>query len=78
MSKLTYSQLEAFIAHYQPKTGEDVHDALKDMFKCIIEKMLEGELEEELGYPKHQTQGKKTSNTRNGRSKKKVTTSLGA
>lgn len=78
MSKLTDSQLEAFIAHYQPKTGEDVHDALKDMFKCIIEKMLEGELEEELGYPKHQTQGKKTSNTRNGRSKKKVTTSLGA
>ena len=77
MSALNKEQLEHIIEYYDLKKGEEVHGALKDMFKGVIEKMLEAELDEELGYKKHQSVQKKTSNSRNGRSQKKVSTDLG-
>ena len=77
MSALDKEQLEKIIEYYDLKKGEEVHGALKDMFKGVIEKMLEAELDEELGYKKHQSGQKKTSNSRNGRSQKKVSTDLG-
>jgi len=77
MSALDKEQLEKIIEYYDLKKGEEVHGALKDMFKGVIEKMLEAELDEELGYKKHQSVQKKTSNSRNGRSQKKVSTDLG-
>ena len=54
MSALNKEQLEHIIEYYDLKKGEDVYGALKDMFKGVIEKMLEAELDEELGYKKHQ------------------------
>ena len=75
MSILSKDQIQQIIQHYNLKKGEEVHGALKDMFKEVIEDMLEGELEEELGYPKHAP--KKANNSRNGKSKKTVSTELG-
>lgn len=75
MSILSKDQIKEIIQHYDLKKGEEVHGALKDMFKEVIEDMLEGELEEELGYPKHGQ--RKTANSRNGKSKKTVSTELG-
>lgn len=59
----------------QFKTGEELNNFLKSIQKRGIEKMLEGELDEHLGYNKN----KKSSNTnsRNGYGTKKIQTSYG-
>ena len=46
MGILSKDQIKQIIQHYDLKKGEEVHGALKDMFKEVIEDMLEGELEE--------------------------------
>ncbi|WP_370512168.1 transposase, partial [Brevibacillus sp. LEMMJ03] len=51
---------------------EDVQSALKELFAETLQEMLEAELETSLGYAKHDTKNKKTTNSRNGYSKKKV------
>src|SRR5579871_44206 len=43
---------------------------LKQLSKAVIERCLETELEEHLGYPKHGRQGNEKGNKRNGQSKK--------
>ena len=47
------------------------------MFKGILETMLKAELTNHLGYPPHAVQGRNTGNSRNGKSKKILKTSLG-
>lgn len=59
----------------QFKTGEELSDFLKQIQKRGIEKMLEGELDGHLGYPKHEQTS--VNNARNGFTKKKVRTSFG-
>lgn len=59
----------------QFKTGDELSSFLKQIQKRGIEKMLEGELDDHLGYDKHEKTS--TSNSRNGYSQKKVRTSLG-
>jgi len=49
-----------------------------DLFKQGVEQMLQGELDEHLGYDKHSKEGYNSGNSRNGTYKKKVKTeSLG-
>ena len=43
---------------------------LKRLQKALLERMLEGELTNELGYPKHNSEGDNSGNSRNGYSKK--------
>ncbi|WP_025744145.1 IS256 family transposase [Aquimarina pacifica] len=59
----------------QFKTGDELNSFLKQIQKRGIEKMLEGELDDHLGYDKNQQS--RSSNSRNGYSTKKVRTSLG-
>ena len=59
----------------QFKTGKELNDFLKQIQKRGIEKMLEGELDDHLGYEKNQKS--RESNSRNGYSKKKIKTSYG-
>ena len=59
----------------QFKSGEELNDFLKQLQKRGIEKMLEGELNDHLGYDKNQKS--ENPNTRNGYSEKKVRTSMG-
>ena len=59
----------------QFKTGEELNDFLKQIQKRGIEKMLEGELDDHLGYDKHSKS--KNSNNRNGYTSKKIKTSMG-
>ena len=59
----------------QFKTGEELSNFLKQIQKRGIEKMLEGELDGHLGYPKHEQTS--VNNARNGFTKKKVRTSFG-
>jgi transposase-like protein len=59
----------------QFKSGEELNDFLKQLQKRGIEKMLEGELNDHLGYDKNQKSD--NPNARNGYSEKKVRTSMG-
>ena len=56
-------------------------DGLKDVFKLMVEEILEngleGELDDELGYTKYDYRNKEDENSRNGYSKKTLKTSFG-
>ena len=77
MGLLTDEQIKQLIKEKNLKTVSDVHNALKEMFGETIQRMLEAELENELGYSKYNYKDKKTSNCRNGYSKKDVQTDMG-
>lgn len=70
-------QLKAFVKSNNIKTSKDLDNNLRDLYKDLIEVMLEGELDNHLGYEKHDYINKETSNSRNGSSNKKVKTSFG-
>lgn len=78
MSVLTKEQVKDVIELYNIKTAQDAHDAVKDLMKDILQKTLDAELSNTLGYEKHDYQSKKTANTRNGSYKKGVRSSLGS
>jgi transposase-like protein len=59
----------------QFKTGEQLSSFLAQIQKRAIEKMLEGELDDHLGYDKHEQTD--SPNARNGYGKKKIRTSYG-
>ena len=57
------------IEEYQPKSSQDIQEALKDLLSDTMEELLKAELDEHLDYE----YGEKplSLNTRNGTSKKK-------
>ena len=63
--------------HYNPESAQDVQAMLKDLLGDTLQGMLETELDEELGYSRYDYAGKNTTNSRNGFSKKTVTSSMG-
>jgi putative transposase len=77
MKLLPKDQLRQFIKDNNLKTVEDVQKTLKDLFAETLQEMLEAELETELGYAKHDIKNKETRNSRNGHSKKTVTSEYG-
>lgn len=48
------------------------HDIIKELTKATFQALLDAEMEEHLGYKPGDREGKETSNTRNGKGKKKV------
>lgn len=50
---------------------------LKQLTKTLVERALEGELTDHLGYPKHSPVGKNTGNSRNGKIQKTLKGDLG-
>jgi len=52
------------------KTTEELEDLTRLLRKTTLEAMLEGELEDHLGYPKHAPEGHHSGNSRNGYSSK--------
>jgi len=61
----------------QLKTLSDVTSFAKELIAPTLQKMLEAELDEHLGYKKHEVVGRGTGNSRNGHSGKKLKTSFG-
>jgi putative transposase len=55
----------------------DVQDLLKNLFKGTIESMLEAEMEEHLGYEKHNVVGNNSGNSRNGYNRKTIKSEMG-
>lgn len=68
---------QAILEQYQPKTAEDVQEALKDAFGPLFEAMLQGEMNAHLGYESNNHDYKETDNRRNGYIDKTVKTTYG-
>lgn len=58
----------------QFKSKESFQEYFNSVFKQGIEEMLQGELDEHLGYSKHTKEGYNTGNSRNGSFPKTITT----
>ena len=69
--------IKELIDQYRVKTTDDIKDMLKDLLGETIQTMLEGEIEEELGYSKYNYEEKDTQNSRNGYSPKSVRSEYG-
>jgi len=59
------------------KTLGDVTNFAKELIAPTLQAMLEAEMENHLGYPKHQPGPEKRNNARNGHSKKNLKTNFG-
>ena len=77
MSIIPKDQLRKLIKQYNLKDTNDIQGMLKDMFGDAIQEMLEAELEDDLGYTRYDYKNKKTTNSRNGYSQKKVRSNYG-
>jgi transposase-like protein len=73
----TVALAQAIIDAYNPETVEDMNDALKDIFGPLFETMLQGEMNNHLGYNSNDKGAKNTNNRRNGYGKKILKTSQG-
>ena len=63
--------------NYKSKmTLRETEKAIK-LLKDTFETMLEGEMDEHLGYEKHNAQGNNSGNSRNGHGHKTVKTEIG-
>src|SRR5215467_14952659 len=54
------------------RTADDVNGLLKQLTKAVLERALQGELTEHLGYDKHNPAGHNSGNSRNGVTRKKL------
>lgn len=70
--------INSLLEHYQPNDARDVQEMLKDLLGDTLQGMLEAEMDETLGYSKYDYQNKQTDDSRNGYSKKTVTSSMGS
>lgn len=69
--------INSLIEHYYPEDAADVQEMLKDLLGDTLQGMLEAELDEKLGYSKYDYRNKEKDDSRNGYSKKTVTSSFG-
>lgn len=69
--------INSLLEHYQPNDARDVQEMLKDLLGDTLQGMLEAEMDETLGYSKYDYRNKQTDDSRNGYSKKTVTSSMG-
>lgn len=68
---------QAIIEQYQPTSAEDMQDALRDIFGPMFEAMLQGEMNNHLGYDSNDHGYKSTDNRRNGYTHKTLKSSMG-
>jgi len=77
MSAIPRETIREIIRGNNLKSVSDVYETIKEMFKDVLQEMLEAELDETLGYDKYEKSRKNTSNSRNGYSKKVVKSRYG-
>ena len=63
--------LDSLLSDYKsPEDVVGVDGLLKKLTKRVLERVLDSELTEHLGYEKHSIGGSNSGNSRNGRSRK--------
>ena len=68
---------KAILEQYRPTNQEEMQDALKDIFGPIFEAMLQGEMDDHLGYESNDRGAKDTENRRNGYTEKTIKSTMG-
>ena len=68
---------QKIIEEYNPQSVDDMNNALKDIFGPMFEAMLQGEMNNHLGYENNDKGPKKTQNRRNGYGSKTLKTTRG-
>lgn len=61
----------------QFKNSKDFATFMEELYVRGVEKMLEGELDNHLGYEKYSVEGKNTGNSRNGKNNKTIKSQFG-
>lgn len=77
MSTLTKEQVKDLIKGNNFNTVSDVTTYLKDIFKDMIQELLEAEMDAKLGYTKNDSLNKNTDNSRNGYTPKTLKSEFG-
>lgn len=77
MSTLTKEQVKQIVQGNNFQSVTDVSAYLKDIFKDVIQELLEAELDAKLGYSKNDIESKGTDNSRNGYSPKTLKSEFG-
>lgn len=77
MSTLTKEQVKALVRGNDFQNVADVTKYLKDVFKDVIQELLEAEMDTNLGYSKEDPSTKNTDNSRNGYSPKTLKSEFG-
>ena len=75
--KISNEVFKRLIEDYNIKSTDDIIVMLKDLLGGTIQTMLEAEIEDNLGYSKHNYKEKITNNSRNGHSNKTVRSEYG-
>ncbi len=83
MEKTPKEVLKAYVDSQKFSSTTQIMDAMKEMFRDVLQQVMESELDTELGYEKSQRVSdsgveNKPRNYRNGYSKKAVKTQIGA
>ena len=68
---------KTILEQYRPTNREEMQDALKDIFGPMFEAMLQGEMDDHLGYESNDRGAKDTENRRNGYTEKTVKSTMG-
>ena len=77
MSNMSKELLREYIKEQNFTSPNEILNALKDLFRDVLQESLEAEMDEALGYGKYDSSSKSVDNSRNGYSKKTVKTELG-
>ena len=82
MTKVPAEMMREFVRSQKFTSTDEVMTAMKNMFKDILQEVMECELADELGYEKSERVsncecGNKSKNYRNGYSKKTIKTQMG-
>lgn len=68
---------KAILEQYQPKNSKEMQDALKYIFGPMFEAILQGEMDNHLGYEPNDHCYKDTDNRRNSYTPKKLKNNYG-
>lgn len=77
MSNISKEILRDYVREQNFTSSTDVLNAMKEMFRDVLQETLEAEMDSQLGYGKYNISEKQTPNSRNGYSKKTVKSELG-
>ncbi|MGL4990984.1 MAG: transposase, partial [Sarcina sp.] len=75
MSNMSKEFLRNYVREQNFTNSNDVLNALKELFKDVLQEALAAEMDEMLGYEKHVVN--QSTNSRNGYSKKTIKSELG-
>ena len=78
MTQLNEKEMQlAEILSEECRTPGEITEKLKNLFAGTLQKMLEGEMDEHLGYDKNSVSGNNSGNSRNGYGKKTIKSEWG-